>query len=69
VKLLDALCVVVLVLRTTGDVVLVAGRTVVSHHGRPYHTHTGPESSSKYQCHAHDIYKLTSSADEQALCR
>jgi hypothetical protein len=32
------------------------------------HTHTGPENSSKDQCHAHDSYKLTSS-DEQALCR
>lgn len=33
------------------------------------HTHTGSENSSKDQCHAHDSYKLTFSADEQALCR
>src|SRR5277367_3256526 len=67
--LLDGLCAVALVLRTTDDVVLVAGHTVVSPQGHLYHTHTEPENSSKDQCHAHDIYKLSSSADEQALCR
>jgi hypothetical protein len=43
---------------------------VVSLRNRLCHMqHTEPGNSSKDQCHAHDNYKLTSSADEQAFCR
>lgn len=42
---------------------------VASLRNRLCHTHTGSEKSSKDQCHAHDSYKLTSSAEKLALCR
>ena len=52
----------------TGDAVLVV-YVVANLRNRLFHIHTVSENSSKDQCHAHDSYKLTSSADEQAFCR
>jgi len=60
--------IVVVALMMTDDAVLVVLAVANLRKDRLDQTHTGPEMSSKDQCHAHDSYKLTSSDDEQALC-
>ena len=46
--------IVVVVLTMTVDAVLVVLAVANLRKGRLFQTHTGPEMSSKDQCHAHD---------------
>ena len=64
------MCVFFVASRTIFDAVVVVVRIVAKFLVRLFHMRNlEPENSSIYQCHAHDIYKLTSVAVEQALGR
>jgi hypothetical protein len=61
---------VVVVSKTTDDVVLVVFRTVASSRVHPYTRNLdGPENSSNDQCHAHDNCNFVLSAGAQAYGR